>query len=47
MKNWVEFDEEGLARRLERRGKHFAVLELLQAAWKRMSRPRRAPQMKR
>ncbi|RPJ60601.1 MAG: hypothetical protein EHM23_09800 [Acidobacteria bacterium] len=33
MNNWFEVDKEGLARLLERRGKHFAVLELLQNAW--------------
>lgn len=32
-KPWFEADREGLARILERRGKSFAVLELLQNAW--------------
>ncbi len=37
MNNWFEVAKEGLARLLERRGKHFAVLELLQNAWIRLS----------
>lgn len=33
MKNWFEVDKAGLAKILERRGKEFLVLELLQNAW--------------
>ena len=33
MNNWFAVDKEGLAKLLERRGKSFAVLELIQNAW--------------
>ena len=33
MKNWFEVDKEGLAGVLERRGKEFALFELIQNAW--------------
>lgn len=33
MKNWFEVDKEGLAKILERKGKEFAVFELVQNAW--------------
>ena len=32
-KNWFEVDKEGLARILERKGKEFALFELIQNAW--------------
>src|SRR5437762_12841988 len=32
-KNWFEVDKEGLAKILERKGKEFALFELIQNAW--------------
>src|SRR5207249_4486230 len=33
MKNWFEVDKQGLAKILERRGKEFALFELIQNGW--------------
>ena len=33
MSNWFTVDKDGLAQILEKRGKGFAVLELIQNAW--------------
>src|SRR2546429_2681653 len=33
MNNWFEVDKQGLARILERKGKEFALFELIQNAW--------------
>src|SRR6266436_1618484 len=33
MKNWFEVDKQGLAKLLERKGKEFALFELIQNAW--------------
>ena len=33
MKNWFEVDKQGLAKILERKGKEFALFELVQNCW--------------